>query len=236
MADTDSTEVTEPEAETPEPATDDEPDTDENDDDGELDEGDEPATEPEPEAAALPAGVTPEEMEKRFGKIASAFKTYTNRVGTILEEQATEITECPLCAGTVPGFVVIEGAGRVDETTKSAVQTYLGVVQEADYAYDPEYRQCDRCKGRGQVRTHSEVPQWKLLVCKACQGRGYIGPPEGVANGASGPEPAYAAVAAATTPTEPPDADAFGSPRLLPDGMENPNYGRMPQYKDPRWP
>jgi hypothetical protein len=32
------------------------------------------------------------------------------------------------------------------------------------------------------------------------------------------------------------DADAWGSPRLLDDGQENPNYGRMPQYKDKSLP
>jgi hypothetical protein len=30
--------------------------------------------------------------------------------------------------------------------------------------------------------------------------------------------------------------DVWGSPKLLPDGQENPNYGKMPQYKNPTLP
>ena len=30
--------------------------------------------------------------------------------------------------------------------------------------------------------------------------------------------------------------DVWGSPKILPDGMENPNYGKMPQYKNPTLP
>ena len=32
------------------------------------------------------------------------------------------------------------------------------------------------------------------------------------------------------------DVDIWGSPRLLDDGQENPNYGKMVQYKNPELP
>ena len=47
---------------------------------------------------------------------------------------------------------------------------------------------------------------------------------------------AAAAAPSAEGPAVVADADAWGSPRLLADGQENPNYGRMPQYKDPAYP
>lgn len=192
--------------------------------------------EPEPEAVAAPAGISAEELEKRFKAIERAWKTYTGKVSSIMEEEALQLTECPLCSGTVPGFVLIDGAGHVDDVTKSVVQTYMGIVQEADYPSDPDFRECNRCDGLGQIRTGSKVPQWKMLTCQTCSGRGYLGPPVAAANGVAEPSAVLAAVGAPVAAEPPAEADAFGSPRLLPDGMENPNYGRMPQYKDPRWP
>lgn len=201
-------------------------------DEGEAELEHEPTGEPEPEAA----GVTPEEMEKKFKSAEKAFKTYTGRITAIFEEQANELVECPLCAGTVPGFVLIGAAGHVDDVTAGAVKSYLGVVQEADYPQDGEYRTCGRCEGLGQVRTGSRVPNWITLPCPTCLGHGYLGPPSLTANGAGEPAQALVAAGVPGQPAAAEDADPLGSPRLLPDGMENPNYGKFPQFKDPRFP
>jgi hypothetical protein len=41
---------------------------------------------------------------------------------------------------------------------------------------------------------------------------------------------------ASSEPAPAADSDPWGSPRLLHDGQPNPNYGRMPQYRDPNFP
>lgn len=201
-------------------------------DEVEVDEDDDDEVAAEPESAE----VTPEQMEQRLGKIARSFKTYTGNVTRILEEQATEIVECPLCAGVVPGFVLIEGAGRVDEQTKQAVNAYLGIVQEADYRAAANVRTCGVCEGLGKVRSGSRVAQYTLLTCDRCNGFGFEPPPGPRQNGVAEPQAVLAAVSASGPDLPPDDTDPLGSPRLLPDGTLNPNYGKFPQFKDPDLP
>jgi hypothetical protein len=101
-----------------------------------------------------------------------------------------------------------------------------------DYLPATQTRACDQCAGWGKVLSGSRLAAHETVTCPACKGYGYVPPPIPSDNG-------YAQ-AAQVTPggvgledeSEPPaDTDIWGSPRLLPDGQENPNYGKMPQYK-----
>jgi hypothetical protein len=105
------------------------------------------------------------------------------------------------------------------------------VTQEADYPASPDVRRCGKCDGLGKVATGSRVPKWTTISCGDCRGHGFVPPPGMVANGSGPPERVVVAVGAGDQSGPPADADPWGSPRLLPDGQENPNYGRMPQYK-----
>lgn len=207
-------------------------------DDDEREEEEAEADEPEAaaEAPPVPEGITPEELERRFREIEKAWRSYTGRVTKVFEEEANDLTECPLCAGGVNGFVAVSGAGRVPDEVKAIVQDYLGVVQEADYPESPNVSTCRACNGLGKVRTGSRVPQWATLTCEACRGHGFTPPPGSSTSGGGGVEVSAVVSGPQQVPTPPEEADVWGSPRLLPDGMPNPNYGRMPQYKDPQWP
>jgi hypothetical protein len=203
----------------PEPEPADEPEDDEQDDEQEA-----PPSPPD-------AGPSPAEMEARFKKAETAFKTYTNRLGTIFEEQANELLECPLCSGDLPGFVFPGGAGHVAPEVERAVKLYLGYATAVDYAASQSHRACAICDGQGKVRTGSKVAQWETLTCPTCKGYGFVPPPGEHANGAGPAEHVPAGMVTPPIDFEQAGVDPSGEPRLLPDGRENPNYGKWPQFK-----
>lgn len=181
-------------------------------------------------------GATPEVWERRFKRLEKPHAVYVAAVGAILEEDANDLLPCPLCAGGIPAFVSAQGAGRQSDEVKLATETYLGVVQEADYPPDPEYAECDLCKGTGSLRKPTKVRQYRLAPCRKCMGSGHL-PPPGVTVGAPSAVPLGATPAALPESYAPePEADPFGHPRLMADGMPNPNYGKMPAFVDPRFP
>jgi hypothetical protein len=78
--------------------------------------------------------------------------------------------------------------------------------------------------GKGQVK------------CLRCKGQGFVGDAE---LPTAEPVPASNGEVEFPEDTGPlvtGDADVWGSPRILDDGQENPNYGKMPQYKDKSLP
>lgn len=144
----------------------------------------------DPAEASAPQGPTPEEWEERFKKIAARFKTYTRAVGTILAEDATDLTPCPLCEGAVPGFVNAHDAGRVNDETAGAVQAFIGYEAPATLNKSRLNTRCVECGGFGKLDTDSLVPEFSERVCDGCNGFGYRGP--GNPLDAPGPPPPQA--------------------------------------------
>ena len=105
-----------------------------------------------------------------------------------------------------------------------------------EYKEAPNVRQCGTCAGWGSVLSGSRVAGKERVMCPTCKGNGFQGevqasnPPLPV-NGEVVFEPAADAV-----PLVSEDNDIWGSPKILDDGQENPNYGKMPQYKNPSLP
>lgn len=196
---------------------------------GEITE-DEAEAEDEPEPAA-PQGLSEAQLREIDRKATQAYDAYTKKLNTLLGDAADDLTPCPLCAGAFPAFVYVEQAGRVPPEVVRVVQDYLGFATEIEYAPDPTTRECATCHGEGKTATGSKVATQKTRSCPTCKGYGYEPPPGGQANG-------HVTLGGVGAPRidapEPPiadDRDAWGEPRILPDGRENPNYGKMPQFK-----
>lgn len=194
-----------------------------------------PEPEPEPDtepAPAPPAGVTPEEMEGRYKSIDRAAKTYATRVASIMEEQVSDLLPCPLCAtGGTPAFVNVHDAGRVPDPVILATQSFLGISREIEYSPDPKVGTCETCGGEGKTSTGSHVPEKRTRTCPTCNGFGYTPPPGSPSNGYASGETIVSSVDASELTAATEDRDVWGDPKILPDGRENPNFGRMPQYK-----
>lgn len=188
-----------------------------------------PPDEPQETPEAL--GTTPEEWEQRFTKAERAFATYTRKISDLWGDDATHLAPFSLDAGAPPGFIDVRNAGRVDDETKATALAFLGFAREQDYEPDPESRLCETCKGKGFTKRASLVAGKDKRVCPECKGEGDIGVRNVTA--ATGPnghseEPFTLAEHAGA---DAPERDNWGEPRILPDGRENPNYGRQPQYK-----
>jgi hypothetical protein len=231
--------MSETEHEQPEPET---VDADEEEAAEEAGEGEQPEApgEVEGEDAALDATAPPIMSETDIRKLRDRLDNeetrHANRVSEILGEDAQHLVPCELCEPGIPGFHWPVSVQQAYNPLHEALLDVLRNPVTADFEFDPDYEQCGRCKGKGQVKTHSEVANWKALQCKGCGGRGYVDRSAPSQNGPSEAIPVPMPVGAEGEQGPPPDVDAWGHPRLLDDGMDNPNYGRMPQYVDPRFP
>lgn len=223
---------TEPEAPVEEPEAPAEPVVD---DDPDQTEGVDAEAQPEPEQPQ-PPGLTEHELEKMQGKLERSATTWRNRVSEVLGEMAQALVPCELCDPNIPGF---HFPAEMETPRDQLHARLLDVLREPagpDFLEDPYTRECTTCGGYGKTKTKGKVPGKTERVCPTCKGVGFqaLDSPTGPTGNGATDETVY------ELPNEAPlisdDTDVWGSPKLLPDGMENPNYGKMPQYKNPLLP
>lgn len=194
---------------------------------------DEPGAPEAPEEEPAPPSEPPTDaaMEKRFQAAEKATKAYVGKLAAIFEEAAQDLELCPLCPAQHKGLVNLHDAGRVPQEVSDAVMLYLGFARPTDYKQDEETRTCPRCEGHGKTQTGSLVPGNETRKCPGCQGYGYVPPPAG-APGTNGHAADFHLPAGESdAPLVQAERDSWGEPRILPDGRENPNYGKQPAYK-----
>jgi hypothetical protein len=221
--------------ETPEGAPDEAQEEEEAAEAGEPAEAEPPADEP-PTDQPEPQGLSDEEAERIGRQLDKERTRHSNRVSEIMGEWAQPLGICPLCEPNIPGFIFPASSTAPRGELHGALLEVLKNPLAPEYETDPTKPACDTCKGLGKIKTGSKVPQYETLICATCNGQGFVG--QGVSHilTPAGETPEPVAVASNGQAEPPADVDAFGSPRLLETGMENPNYGRMPQYKDPAFP
>lgn len=202
----------------------------------------EPDTAPEqpdePEAAAVEhaAGLTERELEEIQKKLERSATTWRNRVSELLGEAAQMLVPCELCDPSIPGF---RWPANVEQPRDELHAHLLDVLKNPaapEYADSRVVRRCADCDGWGQVLSGSRVAGKERVVCSTCKGLGYQGPPQEAGQAAAPTNGEVIQYPSDTQPLTADDQDAWGSPRLLADGQENPNYGRAPSYKNPSLP
>ena len=186
----------------------------------------------EPEAR----GETEAELEEKRKKLAASATTWRNRVSAVLGEEAQFLVPCELCEPDIPGFHFPAEVMQPTSETHARLLEVLKPPVEPEYKAAGDVARCIHCDGLGKVTTGSRNPAQRLKTCVPCNGFGYQPPPGTPAGAPAAAVTPGAGAPSAEGPAVVEDADAWGSPRLLADGQENPNYGRMPQYKDPALP
>jgi hypothetical protein len=202
----------------------------------EPDEPEEEPEEPEEPAPEQPAGVSIEELEKVRNKLERSATTWRNRVSELLGEEAQFLVPCELCDPIIPGF---HFPAELEQPRDPVHEQLLDVLKSPagpEYRDDPFTNECQTCGGYGKTKTKSHVPGKLERVCPTCGGDGF----KIVAGGAPVSVNGQVEEIQYNLPNEEPlvtdGTDVWGSPKILPDGMENPNYGKMPQYKNPTLP
>jgi hypothetical protein len=204
------------------------------DEDGVLVDGPEPEQE---EAPPVPEGISIEELEKVRKKLDASATTWRNRVSQLLGEEAQMLVVCELCDPLLPGFHFPAELEQPRDALHARLLDVLRAPLAPEYQEDPYTRLCSTCNGYGMTKTRSLVPGKTERVCPTCQGKGFQ-----ALNEAPVAQPTNEQVEEIQyeLPNDQPlvvdDKDAWGSPKILESGMENPNWGRMPQYKDPTLP
>jgi hypothetical protein len=228
--------MTEPdETEPTEPTVTDVPEPDQDEDEAQAEEeaaGAEEAT-AEPVEPEAPQGTSQAEWEDRFKKSERAFAAYTKKVSDIYAEDALDLLPVSISPSAPPGFLYRFDAGRVPDDVKAPILEFFGIVREQDYEADPETNTCRTCQGKGKTKTGSQVAGNETRKCRTCNGFGYVPPPSVSENGAVASGEYHAPIGERVEPVATGDADLWGEPRILPDGRENPNFGKLPQHKVP---
>ena len=195
-----------------------------------------PADPETPDEQPAPAGPNEQEMEAILQKIDRSATTFRNRVSDLLGEQAQDLSPCPLCSDGIMGHLFpVEWITPVSEVQARLLEV-LKTPSAPDYRAAPNVRRCGTCDGWGRVVSGSRVAGKESVVCVTCKGYGFQGDAGAAASAGNGVVVDFPPELPDETPVASGDTDIWGSPRLLPDGQENPNYGKMPQYKNPALP
>jgi len=126
--------------------------------------------EPEQPAFEPPPGLTEKELEANHKKIDKARSTFYNRISEIMGEDAQQLVECPACAHFVPGLIF---PVEFTDSQKIALWHYMGLPDPNAIEQASDRHECAACKGKGQLRSGSQVPEYAIVNCRACQGKGY---------------------------------------------------------------
>lgn len=227
--------VTETPAEAPE-QPDTEPETPP--DEADTDTPDEDEAEAEAEQTTPPPGISYEQLEQMRKKLDTSANTWRRRVEELLGEDFEMLTPCELCSFDIPGF---HWPAELQQPISETHERLLNVLRQPaapEYRDATQVRQCVDCAGWGKVKSGSRLASHETVTCPSCKGYGYTPPPVPTSSGNGYAEAVQIeGGGVGGDQDEPPaDADIWGSPRILPDGQENPNYGKMPQYKNPTLP
>ena len=195
---------------------------------------DEPVNDPDPgsygqePSAQANAG----DFEAKLKKLSQSAQTFRRRVSDVLGDDAVALVPCELCMPEIPGFHFDLSIMQPMDDTQARLISILKTPGAPEYVAAPDVRRCEACKGYGKGQTGSLVPGQETKVCTACAGFGFV-PPPGSTTGAPDTSVIHTGN---PDPGVQEDSDPWGSPRILPDGQINPNYGKMPQYKEASLP
>lgn len=196
----------------------------------------EPEPTPEPPAAPPPPVVNEATMEKFYKGLATRTATLDRWIEGELGENYGDLSPCPLCVDGIVGHIYPPEWITPVSDLQARLLDVLKTPSAPEYQPAPNVRQCGTCAGWGSVLSGSKVAGKERVLCPTCKGNGFQGdlthsPLPASADGAVEYEPPADAL-----PLVSDDTDIWGSPRVLDDGQDNPNYGKMPQYKNPALP
>lgn len=201
---------------------------------------DEEESEPLEEQEEAPPVQEPaaDENDPRIIESQKKWVNFESAIRKIWGDYAQYLTDCPLCFESHKGLLDLNDSGQYPEEVLAAIVEYARGARQVELRDDPETNECPTCGGVGKLLTRGHVPGHEERQCKHCAGYGYVPPPVPQAS-TNGPPPAAVVLSEPGVTDQPlvvEDADIWGSPRLLPTGAENPNYGKMPQYKNRELP
>jgi hypothetical protein len=200
----------------------------------------EPEPEPEPEPTEPveppPPAVDEASMEKFFKGLSTRTATLDRWIEGELGENYADLSACPLCSDAIVGHIYPPEWVTPTSDLQARLLDVLKTPSAPEYREAPNVRQCGTCAGWGSVLSGSHVPGKDRVLCPTCSGNGFQGDIATV----STPQATNGEVSFELPPDNRPlvtdDTDIWGTPKVLPDGQENPNWGRSPQYKNPALP
>ena len=133
----------------------------------------------EPESAAEPGMaesryLSEKEIEKRITRIGSENDRHRKRLSEILEDDALDLIQCPVCMDLFHGWVYPPDKMPLTDEQRERMLQLLGMdeweeIPEASWA-----NVCPDCRGHGKVKTGSRVQNREVTGCLRCGESGWI--------------------------------------------------------------
>jgi hypothetical protein len=186
-----------------------------------------------PDEAPAARGLTEQEIEKQYRALEKEQTRHAGAITRIMGDEAPELVACPFCEPELGGYLRMESLEHPRDEMHEAMIAVLKKPAQVSYREAPHSVQCHDCDGLGKVLSGSRVPGNETIACPTCSGAGNLvkgGTPSPV--GTIYPTSEYVPSGLLHEPLEE-ERDEFGSPALLPDGRDNPNYGKTMRHKDP---
>ena len=145
--------------------------------DDETDDPDAPDDEPEPSEAFTAPQTAAEgprddrEVDAVYAKLATKAKNYAKGVTDLEGIDGLPLQVCELCSDAFPGF---RWAQPQTDAAIGAVNAFHGTMDLESLNQVEWATRCSSCAGRGWVKTASLVPGNEAIVCRKCQGSGYV--------------------------------------------------------------
>lgn len=136
----------------------------------EADGEDEQEQEPEPETEAL----SQKQIEAMFKKLDSEADRHTKRVQELTGDSFADLLPCPRCHPSIPGFCGPPPPEGLPAEQIAAVDISMGRGGAAEYQMAPWAEMCATCAGLGSVLSGALTEHGRLIVCKACNGAGWV--------------------------------------------------------------
>ncbi len=125
---------------------------------------------------------TERDLEKLHTQIGNANKAHAAKIARIMGDDAQALIPCPVCTDFVAGAIFPPEVAPLPDNVKERMKQLLGLDAWEDTPSAAWARQCDDCKGHGEVKTGSFVLGKETTRCLTCKGEGWqnLKSPEGV--------------------------------------------------------
>lgn len=132
----------------------------------------EPEPDPEPEPEPTPEPASDVAVEKRFKQIDAEANRHSKRVAEIMGDDFAGVEPCPCCQ--ISGFVFpFQHDSPDDAYRRGMVEQYFGTASLKRKAH-PHMQRCELCDGQGFLDSGSQREEYADEQCEKCAGRGSI--------------------------------------------------------------
>lgn len=137
-------------------------------------EGGEGGEDGEQEQQSQGRALTEKEIDVRGQRLDKENVRHATRVSDIMADDAPNLIPCPVCMDGIAGWVFLPEVQALPDESIARIRQVIGLPDYGNFEYATWAAQCPECKGKGKVKTYSDVPGREVTGCLRCNEAGWI--------------------------------------------------------------